>query len=445
MMQPAYHEELNPLKASMGSGGKPLVRLSPPPFHVGFIPQTYVNAAVAAVDASGAPQVVSGRQGKPSYQALQMIDLTPSRSRLGSIQSLQVLGAFGTEQDGVLSWTIVGVQADSTDAEAYRQEVDTLGVMPDISLVSDPVLRQTLSNAAFWLASSSFSGATQMLNEGRMLPPSAAENLISVFHTAWAHLVFSPSDDRSMFGFDVLQKAFPGPWVPEQGWQPPSSSYATQEQAAVYSAAALPMPDAAAYFAAGGSKQSHQLSQVTDKPVFEAAAATASFVQRSIGGAEGIMHAGVVPEEAAIGQAAAASADAKLHAVKLPGFLQSAAEEGDPPQPASSEKVVLHEFNAEQSEVGLAYLADEDVAATHQETAAWEAFKTLDPASATWEEALAAFDGDAEIAHLWRATHQAHMISEHGVQESAASMPSVAAAASAAESKRAARQAGNKR
>ncbi len=429
ILNPAYHEELNPLKLLNGANGKPEMRGTPPPFHVGFIPQTYVNAAVAAVDASGAPQVVSGAQGKPSYQALQVLDLTQGRVRLGSIQRLHVLGAFGSEEGGVMSWTILGAQVDDNTAEVYRQEIDALGVSPDIHAVVDPVLRHMLSNAAHWLQhdSSASSGAVSMLNQGRLLPPSAAENLISVFHKAWANLVFTPKDERALFGFDVLRKAFPGPWVPAQGWQPPVSEYATAEQAAVYQAAALPAPDAAAYYAQGGSPSGASLSGVTEQPVHETAAGTASIVQRSIAGQEGIEHAGVSSEAAAAGLAAAAAADAQLHSVKLPGYLAGAAVEKDIPAQDSSAKNTLHTFSADESAAGIAYLNGEELQATPEELKAWETFQTLDAATATWEQVVEAFGGDQELASMWRATQQAHMISESGAQEAAASMPSLSA------------------
>jgi len=433
VLKPAYHEELNPLKATNGVDGKPVLRASPPPFHVGFIPQTYVNAAVASIDASGAPQVY-GAQGKPSYQALQVLDLTAGRVRLGSIQRLHVLGAFGSQQGGVLQWTIVGAQVDDSTAEAYRQEIDALGVSPDISAVEDAVLRQMLSNAAHWLANdraSGVDGQVSMLNQGRLVPPAVAENLISVFHKAWANLVFTPSDDRALFGFDVLQKAFPGPWTPAQGWQPPVSAYATAEQAAVYQPAALAPPDAAAYYGAGA------VAGATLQPMHETAAGTASIVQRSIAGQEGIVHAGVQSEAAAAGQAAVATAELSGRSVKLPGFLAGAAQEKDVPTHSPGVATTLHTFGAEESAAGEAYLAGEEQAPSDEELQAWETFQSLDSSTATWEQAVEAFSGDVELAKLWRATHQAHMMSENGAQEVAAGMPSLDAAAASSEQERA--------
>ena len=429
VLKPAYHEELTPLKAVSGMDGKPLLRTSPPPFHVGFVPQTYVNAAVASIDASGAPQVVSGAEGKPSYQALQVLDLTQTRVRLGSIHRLHVLGALGSQQGGVLQWTILGAQVDDSTAESYRQEINALGVSPDIAAVEDPVLRQMLGNAAYWLAherSADVEGEVSMLNQGRLVPPAVAENLISVFHKAWANLVFTPSDDRALFGFDVLQKAFPGPWTPAQGWQPPVSAYATPDQAAVYQAAALAAPDAAAYYAQAGSSAQGSLAGATLQPVHETAAGTASIVQRSISGQEGVAHAGVQADEAASGQAAVKAAEHAKRSVKLPGYLAGAAIERDTPQSSRTAPTVLHTFSAEESAAGSAYLAGQELPPSDEEVQAFEAFQTLDATSTTWEEAVAAFDGDVELAKLWRAAHQAHMVSESGAQEAAASMPSLA-------------------
>ena len=429
---PAYHEELNPLKVSLGANGTPALRPQAPSFNLGFIPQTYCSAVVTGIGAGGQGEVNAPPSTAPSYAALEVLDLSMSRASVGSMAPLKVLGAYGLLQGGTVRWTVLGVRADDA-LTSHLAEVLEGGAALDPESVSDPVVRQTVSNALFWLRDAAVAESSTAVEElgGGLLPPAAASALVSIFHKAWANYVFNREDTKALFGLDVMRLAFPGPWRPHPGWTPPTSAACTEEQAAVYAPAVLPPPDASAFYASPQDPSLPAFGDVTTKPVFEGEAANLAVSQASRGEGEGAAHTGLDPSVVRAAEAAAADADAARVGVKVPGAAP--AQPVDVPVEEGDDTFTVLEVTD----------PDADIAADASGDGSAAVRTGLDLHTASLEEVVAACGGDTDLATAMLATQQAQLI-QAGNAAAAAELPAMAAAVAelkAARSKRAAAQA----
>lgn len=170
-MECATKEPLNPIKQDEKDGKPRSFTFGKIPFNYGFIPQTYEDPSTVH------PILNLNGDNDP----LDVVEVSTGAIPMGAVVSLKVIGIMALIDEGEVDWKVIGINSASPLARLISSPSDLESVMPGVETTIREWFRMYKTTDGKPMNSFGF--------DEKILPKSAALEVIDETHTAWKKLV----------------------------------------------------------------------------------------------------------------------------------------------------------------------------------------------------------------------------------------------------------------